>query len=350
MKLPFILFAASSFIFINAYQFGFAEKLPDGPIYKWPGPPAIPADNPMTPEKIELGKKLFFDTRLSKASKISCNSCHNVLKAGDDGLPRSPGHEGKLGGRNSPTVFNAAYSSVQFWDGRAPTLEEQAKGPIINPVEMGMANHNAVVELIAKVPAYVQEFEKVFGKGPVTIDKMVKAIAAYERTLITPDSPYDRFVAGDKKAMSPAAQRGWRLVQSANCVMCHSGPMFNGAADKKVGEGFYMKFPLIPDAALETKYRFSEDLGRFNETHAEADKNMWRVPTWRNIALTAPYFHNGSVATLDEAVRVMAKTQLARELKPQEVGDIVEFLKALTGKAPKQTPPTLPESGPVAAK
>jgi cytochrome c peroxidase len=324
-----------------------APALPDGPRVKFPEKPAIPADNPMSKEKIELGKKLFFDPRLSKSSKISCNSCHNVMKAGDDGLPRSPGHEGKLGGRNSPTVFNSAFSTVQFWDGRAPSLEEQAKGPIINPIEMGMANHDVVVELISKVPAYVEEFEKVFGPGKVTIDKMVKAIAAYERTLITPDSPYDRFVAGDKKALSPAAQRGWRLVNSVGCMSCHNGPMFNGPT-MEMGKGFYQKFPLIPDAEIDKKYRFTEDAGRFVETKVEADKQMWRVPTWRNIAITAPYFHNGAVAKLDEAVRIMAKTQTGRVLSPDQVSDIVEFLKSLTGKAPKQTMPKLPPGGPVA--
>src|SRR4051812_25021544 len=170
------------------------EPLPDGPIAKFPATVSVPADNPQTPEKIALGKQLFFDPRLSKASKVSCNSCHDVTKAGDDGLPRSPGHEGKLGGRNAPTVFNSAFYSVQFWDGRAPTLEEQAKGPIINPVEMGMASHDVVVDLISKVPDYEHEFAKVFGPGRVTIDKLVQAIAAYERTLITPNSPYDRFL------------------------------------------------------------------------------------------------------------------------------------------------------------
>jgi cytochrome c peroxidase len=313
-----------------------ADRLPDKP--------PVPENNPMTPEKIELGRKLFFDTRLSKNNKISCNSCHNVLKAGDDGLPRSPGHEGKLGGRNSPTVFNAAYSSVQFWDGRAPSLEEQAKGPIINPLEMGMASHDVVVELIAKVPDYVKEFEKVFGPGKVTIDKMVQAIAAYERTLVTKDSPYDRFVAGDQKALSPAAQRGLKLVASVGCTTCHNGPMFNGPV-LPMGQGSYQKFPLMADPELDRKYRFTEDTGRHVETKKEEDRHMWRVPTWRQVAETAPYFHNGSVAKLDEAVRIMAKAQLAKTLKPDDVSDIVAFLKSLTGKPPKQSKPKLPKSG-----
>lgn len=320
-----------------------------GPLVDFPAKPPEPADNPVTPAKVELGRKLFFDPRLSNGNKVSCNSCHNVLKSGDDGLPRSPGHEGKLGGRNSPTVFNAAYYSVQFWDGRAPTLEEQAKGPMVNPVEMGMANHDAVVDVISKIPAYVEAFEKAFGPGKVTIDKIVKAIASYERTLITSKSPYDRFVKGDKKALGASAKRGWALVQSVGCVSCHNGPMFNGPP-LPVGVGFYQKFPVFPDAELEKQYRFSEDLGRYAETKQESDKNMWRVPTWRNVALTAPYFHNGSVAKLEEAVRIMAKTQLQRELKPAEVADIVEFLKSLTGRIPPQKAPALPPSDPISAR
>src|SRR6201996_1643523 len=173
-----ILLSAVMLLVVGSFSVH-SDQLPDGPINKFPDKVAVPDDNPMTPEKIELGKKLFFDTRLSKNNKVSCNSCHNVMKSGDDGLPRSPGHEGKLGGRNSPTVFNSAFNSVQFWDGRAPSLEEQAKGPIINPLEMGMASHDAVAELIDKVPNYHKEFEKVFGTGKITIDRMVKAIAAY---------------------------------------------------------------------------------------------------------------------------------------------------------------------------
>lgn len=314
-----------------------------GPLERFPAEVPVPKDNPQTPEKIELGRKLFFETRMSKNSKVSCNSCHNVLKFGDDGLPRSPGHEGKLGGRNSPTVFNAAFASVQFWDGRAPTLEEQAKGPIINPVEMGMESHDVVVELLKKVPAYIEEFKKVFGTPEINITRVVQAIAAYERTLITPNSPYDKFVAGDKNALSPAAKRGWGLVQSVGCTTCHSGPMFAGPM-LPMGTGFYQKFPLIPGSEYEAKYRLLEDEGRKVETKSEADKHMWRVPTWRNVARTAPYFHNGAVPTLEEAVKVMAKTQLGRDLKTSEVNDIVAFLKSLNGEIPKQTKPKLPPS------
>lgn len=307
-----------------------------------PDQPPVPANNPITPEKVSLGKLLYFDPRLSLTQKVSCNSCHDVSKGGEDQKSVSVGINGLKGKRSAPTVWNAAYQSVQFWDGRAPSLEEQAKGPLVNPIEMGMKDHQAVIDRIAKISEYQKRFKKVFGTEKITIDHVAQAIATYERTLITPDSPYDRFAKGDQKALSAAAQRGLKLTQTVGCVSCHNGPMFSGPS-LPVGTGFYMKFPTYAGSEYETKYRLKEDLGRFNVTHAELDKNMWRVPTWRNIELTAPYFHNGSVKTLDEAVRVMAKTQLNRTLQPNEVEDIVAFLKSLTGKRPTQKAPSLPQ-------
>jgi len=307
-----------------------------------------PADNPTTPAKVELGKMLFFDPRISKTGTVSCNSCHNAMAGGDDSRPTSAGIEGKLGGRNSPTVWNAAYHSVQFWDGRANTLEDQAKGPMTNPIEMGMENHDLVMARLKKMPGYQQAFVKAFGKkgqkfeDVMTIEHAAQAIAAYERTLITPDAPVDAFMRGNKKAISESAARGWKLVQTVGCLGCHSGPHFSGPT-QKIGDGNFQKFPVIADAELETKYGFSKDLGRFEVTKKDADKNLWRVPTWRNVSVTAPYFHNGSVMTLDEAVRVMAKTQLNRTLKDEEVKDIVAFLNTLTGKFPEQKMPRLPE-------
>lgn len=302
----------------------------------------VPKDNPMTPAKISLGKQLYFDPRLSASGTVSCNSCHNVMLGGEDNRPNSVGVEGKTGNRSAPTVWNAAFQSVQFWDGRAATLEEQAKGPLINMVEMGMADHPAVVNRVKFIPGYVEQFKKVFGgTDPVTIDNIAKAIAAYERTLVTPNSPHDRFMRGNKKAMSAAAQRGMQKFQTVGCVGCHSGPNFSGPS-LPLGQGFYMKFPTFPGSQYDEKYNLTEDLGRYEVTKKESDKNMFRVPTLRNIALTAPYFHNGAVQTLDEAVRVMAKTQLGKELSEQDVSDIVEFLKSLTGEFPKQTMPVLP--------
>jgi cytochrome c peroxidase len=301
-----------------------------------------PAHNPSTPAKVELGKKLYFDPRLSASGTVSCNSCHNVMEAGEDDRSVSIGVDGQKGGRSSPTVWNAAFLSVQFWDGRAASLEAQAKGPMVNPVEMGMQDHVAVMKRVASIPGYAQEFKKVFGgENAVNIDNAAMAIAAYERTLVTPNSPFDRYLAGNKQALSAQAQRGMKLVETAGCTACHSGPVFAGPAMAE-GEGFFMKFPTVPGSAYEGKYRLTEDLGRFSVTKAEADRNMWRVAQWRNIAVTAPYFHNGSVPTLGEAVRVMAKTQLGRDLQPEEVTDVTAFLNSLTGEFPTQTMPRLP--------
>jgi len=303
-----------------------------------------PATNPSTPAKIKLGKQLFFDPRLSKSGNISCNSCHNVMLGGDDNRPVSIGFHGKEGGRSAPTVWNAAFLSVQFWDGRAASLEDQAKGPLTNPIEMAMDSNDFVVDRIARIPGYVEQFKSVFGGAkPVNIDNVAKAIAAYERTLITPDSPFDRFLRGDKKAITPAAERGMKLVQTVGCMTCHQGPNFAGPK-LPVGQGFFMKFPTIPGSEYDSKYKLADDPGRYEATKKEADRGMWRVATWRNIALTAPYFHNGSVKSLDEAVRVMAKTQLNKTLKDEEVSDIVAFLNTLTGKFPEQTIPRLPET------
>jgi cytochrome c peroxidase len=217
-----------------------------------------PADNPPTSDKIELGKQLYFDPRLSATGAVSCNSCHNVMAGGDDNRSFSVGVQGKLGGRSSPTVWNAAFQSVQFWDGRAATLEEQAKGPLINPLEMGMESHDAVVARLRKIPGYVRAFERVFngaagGAGGITIDNAAKAIAAYERTLVTPGAPFDRFIKGDKKALSAEAKKGYASFQSIGCIGCHNGINFSGPA-LPAGTGFYQKFPTFPDAELEAKY------------------------------------------------------------------------------------------------
>lgn len=303
----------------------------------------IPKDNPQTPQKIELGKALYFDPRLSKDGTISCNTCHNVMGAGDDGRPVGVGIRGQRGGRGSPTVWNSAHNTVQFWDGRAATLEEQAVGPLTNPVEMGMESHDAVMKRVAKIPGYLDMFKKAFpkDKNPQTIDNLAKAIASFERTLVTPDSPFDLYKRGNKKALNASAVRGMKLVDEIGCTSCHNGPNFAGEGFK-MGEGNYQPFPQIPGSKYDKQYDLLSDLGRFDVTKNAEDKNKWRVPTWRNVAVTAPYFHNGKVQTLDEAVRVMAKTQLDTDLKEDQVEDIVEFLKSLTGKFPTITAPKLP--------
>ncbi len=307
--------------------------------------PETPADNPTTEAKVALGKQLYFDKRLSIDGTVSCNSCHNVMGSGTDNRPVSVGVGGKHGGRNAPTVWNAAYLSVQFWDGRAATLEDQAKGPILNPVEMGMPSAAEAENRIRAIPGYVTAFQQIFGKtNPVTYEHIAQAIAAYERTLLTPNSPVDRYLKGDQNALSDAALRGMKRVEQIGCTACHTGPDFAGPA-MPVGQGFFQKFPIYAENnPYVAKYRLMDDDGRYAVTHQDADKHLWRVQTWRNVALTAPYFHTGSVPTLDEAVRVMARSQLGLTLKDDEVADIVAFLNGLTGEFPQQTMPSLPQT------
>ena len=302
-----------------------------------------PADNPTTPAKVELGKMLYHDPRLSSSGTVSCNSCHNVMAGGDDNRAGSVGVKGQVGGRSAPTVWNSAFNSVQFWDGRAESLEAQAKGPVTNPIEMGMKSWDDVVARLKEIAGYRAAFAKAFGsEDAINVDNAAKAIAAYERTLITPNSPYDQYAQGKTSALTTEQARGMQTFAEVGCVSCHSGPAFNGPAQPQ-GTGFFMKFPTFPDAALEAKYGFEKDMGRFEATKNEADKHMYKVPTLRNIALTAPYFHNGKVMDLPSAVAVMGKTQLNKDLSEQQVKDIVAFLNALTGEFPSQAMPRLPE-------
>ncbi|WP_240928301.1 cytochrome-c peroxidase [Thalassoroseus pseudoceratinae] len=301
-----------------------------------------PPDNPTTPAKVELGKKLFFDPRLSLTGTVSCNSCHNVMEGGDDGRPSSMGVHGRLGPRNSPTVWNSVFQASQFWDGRSPSLEDQAKGPVVASPEMGMPNHDKAIERIAAIPGYQEEFARVFGdRKPVTIDNTAKAIAAFERTLVTPNSPYDRYTKGDKNALSNQQVRGMKLFDNIGCIECHSGPALNGW---EVGdtEPSFEDFPRFAESEFVKQFRLDSDLGRYEATKQDADKHYFKVPTLRNITITAPYFHNGSVESLSDAVRVMAETQLDTELSNKEVADIVAFLESLEGEFPEITMPRLP--------
>ena len=301
-----------------------------------------PADNPTTAAKVELGKMLYFDPRLSSTGTVSCFSCHNVMEGGDDHRPTSIGVHGHVGGRNAPTVWNAAFLSTQFWDGRAASLEDQAKGPPANPIEMGMPNLDAVAARIRRIPGYLPYFNQAFGPGDVvTLDNAARAIAAYERTLITPGSAYDRYAKGDTRALSEQQVRGLNTFAEGGCTGCHQGPTFAGPA-LPAGTGFFMKFPTHPDSPYVRKYDLLSDPGRASVTNDAADRNLWRVPSLRNLVYTAPYFHNGLVHTIDEAVRVMAATQLGRTLEPGQVADITAFLEALTGPFPAQQMPRLP--------
>jgi len=280
-------------------------------------------DNPSTPDKVALGRQLYFDKRLSKGQDISCNSCHRLDGFGVDNEKTSPGHQGQRGGRNSPTVFNAALHIAQFWDGRAATVEEQAKGPVLNPVEMAMPDAKTIEKMLASIPEYVEAFKKAFpdDKKPVTFDHAAQAIGAFERKLVTPGR-WDKFLAGDKSALTDAEKTGFNTFMEVGCMACHMGA--------GVGGGLYQKLGLVvpwPD---------QKDLGRFEVTKNEADKMFFKVPSLRNITKTAPYFHDGSVATLPEAVRLMAKHQLGKDLSDKDTASIVAWLGALTGEAPAE--------------
>ena len=271
---------------------------------------------------IDLGRQLYYDARLSKSQTIACNSCHPLDAFGVDGKPTSPGHNGQLGSRNSPTVYNAAGHATQFWDGRAANVEEQAKGPVLNPVEMAMADEAAVVRVLKSIPGYAPAFAAAFPDEPdaITFDNMAIAIGAFERGLVTPGSKWDAYLRGDRTALSEAQERGLRTFIDTGCVSCHSGTFLGGGMLQKVG-------------AVEP-WPNQSDLGRFNVTNAEADKMMFKVPSLRNVAMTGPYFHDGSVAELPAAVKLMAKHQLGRALSDADAAAIASFLATLTGEPP----------------
>jgi len=291
------------------------------------------AANPITEEKVVLGRMLYYDPRLSKGQDVSCNSCHELNKYGVDNQPVSDGDKGQKGTRNAPTVYNAAGHFVQFWDGRAPTVEEQAKGPILNPVEMAMPNEKRALAVVDSMPEYVEAFQKAFPgeKHPVTFDNLAKAIGVFERKLVTV-SRWDKFLGGDQAALTDAEKAGLNKFLDAGCQNCHNGIYLGGSMFQKLG--------------LAIPWDNADDPGRFAVTKQEADRMVFKVPTLRNVEKTAPYFHDGSIATLDEAVRQMANHQLARTLSKAEADSIVTFLKALTGELPTEyiKEPPLPKS------
>jgi cytochrome c peroxidase len=310
--------------------------------YAWdplPATPPIPADNPMTPAKIELGKQLFFDPRFSSTGTVSCNTCHNLMLGGDDNRPTSMGVHGLTGPRNAPTVWNSAFHPSQFWDGRAASLEEQAKGPVVAAVEMGMADMDKAIGRVRAIPGYRAAFARVFGgEQPVTVENAAKAVAAFERTLITADSPYDRWARGDAGAMTAQQVRGFNRFDQLGCTGCHQPPTFSGPHKP---HGHFAVFPFLDGPYVE-QFQLRQDNGRQAVSGREADRHKYKIPTLRNVALTAPYFHNGRVETLDQAVRVMAAAQLNERLPDADVADIVAFLQALSGEFPVLTLPRLP--------
>jgi cytochrome c peroxidase len=282
------------------------------------------------PAMVELGKKLFFDTRLSKSGFISCNSCHNLSMGGTDNLKTSIGHNWNQGPINAPTVLNACMNVAQFWDGRAKDLQAQAGGPIANPGEMA-SNHALAVEVLQSIPGYVAEFRKVFGNDKVTIEQVTKAIAAFEETLVTPNSRFDKWLLGDRKALTADEIAGYKLFKDSGCVSCHNGPAVGGNSFQKMG-------------VVEPYKASSPAEGRIAVTGKDADRFNFKVPTLRNVELTYPYFHDGAAATLTEAVDIMGRIQLGKKFSADENAKIVAFLKTLTGDQPNFKLPVLPPS------
>ena len=269
-------------------------------------------------KKVQLGKKLFFDPALSRDGTISCASCHDLQNGGDDGLKFSFGIGGQQGNINSPTVYNAVFNFRQFWDGRAKDLKEQVFGPIENPVEMGH-NMDLMVATLQKNKMYLNAFNDIYSDG-ITSENVADAIAEFETVLVTPDSPFDKYLKGDENAISRKAKEGYRLFTSKGCVLCHNGV--------NIGGNFYNKF------GIYKKVR-SSNLGRYNVTKREDDKYVFKVPSLRNIALTAPYMHDGREETLKGAVEFMTEHQLGRHMDDGEIDAIVVFLKSLTGEIPE---------------
>ncbi|MEE9604776.1 MAG: cytochrome-c peroxidase [Candidatus Scalindua sp.] len=284
--------------------------------------------------KVELGKKLFFEPRLSKSGWITCNSCHNLSTGGADNLPTSIGHKWFFGPINSPTVLNAKFNLAQFWDGRAKGLKEQAKGPIANPIEMG-SNHDLAVSVLQSIPEYVQWFNEIYGEvygdKEINIDNVADAIAAFEETLTTPNSKFDYWLKGFDEYISESEEEGDALFKAKGCIACHNGV--------GVGGNSYQKFGIAKPYDKDT-----HTLGRYNVTKNEKDKYVFKVPLLRNIELTAPYFHDASTWSLNEAVNIMAEYQLGLSLTDDETNKIVAFLKTLTGDQPEIIFPILPPS------
>ena len=293
---------------------------------------------PFTEEQVKLGQQLWYENRLSKGNTVSCNSCHNLATAGVDNMPTSAGHKSQFGARNAPTALNAALLGSQFWDGRAADVEEQAGGPLLNPVEMANATEADAAAKIAGIPEYQEKFKAAFPEdGAVSIKNITTALGAFERTLLTP-TRWDDYLKGNVSALSEQERKGVRAFMDNGCIACHNGVNLGGTMFQKFGlvDGPYWKH--IDDP--------KHDKGRADVTKKAEDEFFFRVPGLRNVERTYPYFHNGSVWELDKAVNIMAKAQLGKTLAPEDTENIVAFLKALSGNVPEsaRTMPELPVS------
>jgi cytochrome c peroxidase len=299
---------------------------------------AVFDDHGVTPDaaRVSLGRTLYNDPRLSATGKVSCATCHPLASYGADHAPVSTGVEGQSGTRNAPSVYNAAGEVAQFWDGRAATVEAQAKGPILNPVEMAMSDGAAVEDVLRSIPGYRPMFATAFPADaePITFDNAARAIGAFERTLATP-SRWDRFLAGDAAALTRPELDGLKLFADVGCIGCHTGELVGGSMFQRVG--------------VVAPWPDQRDPGRYALTHVETDRMTFKVPSLRNVAMTAPYFHDGSVVGLDDAVRMMAHHQLGEDLSDDDVGAIVGWLGTLTGPLSDEamSVPVLPPDLPV---
>ncbi|NOY72851.1 MAG: cytochrome-c peroxidase [Gammaproteobacteria bacterium] len=319
------------------------------PFQPLPAHPPIPSDNLMSPMKTELGKQLFFDARLSKNKTMNCNSCHNVMAGGSVPQAKPTGAGGQLAQRNAPTLWNVGFTTIYFLDGRATSLEAAIKEHLLADGAMAMANEEQVVDSIKQVPGYVEQFVALYGdENPVSYDNLSKSLAAYLRSLVTNDSAFDQYLRGKKDAISDAAKEGMNQFIEIGCASCHfwvnmAGPIPGLAF--QMGEGFYELFPNHLGSEYDARYHLTDDTGRIKVTGDESDRYMWRVASLRNVALTAPYFHNGAVKTLEEAVKVMAMAQYKKRLPKATVEEITAFLHTLTGQFSVQTMPRLPAAG-----
>lgn len=319
MKSIYLLLALIAITFSSS---GYCDEedallLEDAKSYFSPLPDSV-IDVKKNAKLIELGHKLYMEPKMSKSGTISCNSCHLLDKFGVDNLPTSPGHDGTRGDRNSPTVYNSAMNIAQFWDGRAKDLEEQALGPLLNPIEHGLATEADVIKAISS-DSYSKMFKAAFpgDKDPVKFANVGKAIGAFEKTLLTP-SRFDDYLKGDSNALSKQEKRGLGVFMDANCVSCHAGPGLGGGMYRKMG--FVKPYPKV------------KDTGRFQVTKSENDKHVFKVPGLRNIVKTGPYFHDGSVKSLGEAIAIMGEYQAGVKLSKQEIEDIKAFLDSTTAK------------------
>ncbi len=298
-----------------------------------PGKPPELTKNPLSAAKIELGKMLFFEGRLSANGSVSCNTCHDLAKAGVDNLETSIGMNGQKGNRNSPTVYNAIFNFAQFWDGRASDLQEQAKGPIQAAIEMNNKPDQAI-QTLKSIPAYAGLFRAAFPNDaePITFENLAKAIEAFEATLLTPESRFDQYLSGDEAILTEQEKRGLGLFITKDCATCHKGINLGGLSYHRFGVAKKPGDTILPP----------NDKGRLSVTHSASDEYVFRAPSLRNVELTAPYFHSGKVWDLKEAITVMTTVQLGVKMKDKEVEEIAAFLKTLTGKIPTIVPPKLP--------